>query len=102
MTMVHFFADSGEAYDHSQCSDEVKDGAVLVTPDSTAILCGAWPVVVCGKCEHFHALSEGMTWDRFESGKYLNSVYEAQRFARLFGIPQEVDLTPPERGGDWF
>jgi hypothetical protein len=44
---VHYFDESGYAYDMSQCSDDIADGDVLVVngkEKSVAVLMGAWPI----------------------------------------------------------
>lgn len=50
MVQVHRFDDSGEAYDMSQCSDDIHNGDVLVVDSSTersvAFLMDAWPICV--------------------------------------------------------
>ena len=85
---VHVFNSSGQAYNASQCSEEIKDGDVLVVKtlrlvdgqdeeQCVAILYKAWPVLVHGKCRArcFHLLEEGSTWLDLEDGdKYLPSV----------------------------
>jgi len=42
------------AYDETQCSDEIKDGDILLVQDGVAVLVEAWPVMVVGDSTVFH------------------------------------------------
>ncbi|MBH0778787.1 hypothetical protein [Nocardia bovistercoris] len=56
---IHVFATSAEAYDASQCHDDIVDGDILLVPSEEIAgwLSGAWPIAVT--CEHgeFHQLN---------------------------------------------
>jgi hypothetical protein len=57
---VHVFDDSGEAYDLSQCDDNIRSGDVLYVPseNAAAILYLAWPTVLSGyERGEFHGVS---------------------------------------------
>lgn len=73
----HVFYSSGGAYNTSQTSDAISDGDVLLVPDehSVAVLCGAWPVAVnVGAVPNeFDFLREGVTWQTFDEGRYLDA-----------------------------
>lgn len=43
-----------EAYDETQCSDEIKDGDILLVQDGVAVLVEAWPIMVVGESTVFH------------------------------------------------
>lgn len=72
MPKVHRYDTEGEAYDNSQCDDDVKDGDVLVTPYSIGILVEAWPVRAFhdGVAREddwdnaFHILTPGSDWSK--------------------------------------
>jgi hypothetical protein len=44
----------GEAYDETQCSDEIKDGDILLVQDGVAVMVEAWPIMVVGESTVFH------------------------------------------------
>jgi len=78
MPKVYEFYSTGNAYDASQCRDDIEDGDILLVPNegAVAILVRAWPVAVSPNTsgEHFHTLEDGTEWETFEDGKYLPSV----------------------------
>jgi hypothetical protein len=43
-----------EAYDETQCNDEIKDGDILLVQDGVAVLVEAWPVMAVGESTVFH------------------------------------------------
>lgn len=43
-----------EAYDETQCNDEIKDGDILLVQDGVAVLVEAWPTMVIGESTVFH------------------------------------------------
>lgn len=61
---THTFEDTGEAYDASQCNDNIKNGDVLICTEDrvVGILMEAWPVAVTIERGHFHTLAEGSSW----------------------------------------
>lgn len=70
---IHMFEDTGEAYDSSQCWDEIKDGDILSVPNerAVAVLIEAWPVAISENAGNFHAPSELLDWAKIpttESG----------------------------------
>lgn len=86
---THYFEDQGDAYDASQCLDGIKDGDLLVTPNTIGFLFKAWPVVVIGEADAFHE-AIGAPED-LEGGKYAESV-EAARKA-VFATPELIEQT---------
>lgn len=70
---VHTFGSTGEAYDHSQTSDHIKDGDILHVPSEgvTGFLNEAWPVALhhgeSGPGE-FHGVGGGYTADQVFRG----------------------------------
>jgi hypothetical protein len=74
--MIHTFECSEDAYDSSQCDDAIKDGDILVTPESVAVLVQAWPVLVKGEPGEFHTLAT--SWETLEGGRYLEASIVAQ------------------------
>lgn len=59
---VHHFESSGEAYDASQCYDEIKDGDVLVIKSErvVGVLHKAWPVALTPNFGKFHRTQDGL------------------------------------------
>jgi hypothetical protein len=43
-----------EAYDETQCSDEIKDGDILLVVDGVGVLVEAWPIMAVGDSTVFH------------------------------------------------
>jgi hypothetical protein len=57
---VHRFASTGQAYNASQCRDEIRPGDVLVVePEGVVgILISAWPTAITERTGEFHSLDE--------------------------------------------
>jgi hypothetical protein len=71
---IHEFDDSGDAYDTSQCSDEIEMGDVLVIKSEKVVgfLLSAWPCAVTvehGKLHAFSTPTPDLTDDDCGSGK---------------------------------
>ncbi|NGO67864.1 hypothetical protein [Streptomyces boncukensis] len=101
---THTFDSSAEAYDASQCRDDIRDGDVLVVPSEgiVAILNRAWPAALTTAHGELHTLTAAA--DAIEGGRYKASVEAAmQAAARL-----DVELAPlhrpvePYAAGDRF
>ncbi|RWM86479.1 MAG: hypothetical protein EOR84_30670 [Mesorhizobium sp.] len=57
---IHFFDSTGEAYDATQCDENIKNGDVLVIePEQVVGLADTWPVAVTKNAGHLHSLSDG-------------------------------------------
>lgn len=63
---VHVFDSTSLAYDVSQCSDDVRNGDVLVVPDerAVAIMLSAWPCAIAPDMsgEHFHEAATSLNF----------------------------------------
>ncbi|MBA0053474.1 hypothetical protein E0L36_22120 [Streptomyces sp. AJS327] len=101
---THTFDSSAEAYDASQCRDDIRDGDVLVVPSEgiVAILNRAWPAALTAVHGELHTLTAAA--GDIEGGRYKASVEAAaQAAARL-----DVELAPlhrpvePYAAGDRF
>lgn len=86
-----------DAYDHTQTSDEIRDGDVLhLGGDKTGVMVQAWPVEVTGnhsKESGFHTLGNGKTWDTLDDGKYKRSAEIAHAVAKKHGSTKKEDIT---------
>ena len=94
---VHTFMSTGEAYDYSQCRDDIKDGDVLWVPGNhdAAVLCSAWPVSVRKDYitdinTRFHVLKPDTTWNQYEDGKYRASARIAEALVGQNLPPVEI------------
>lgn len=57
MTQVHYFNSTGEAYDATQCSDEIKDGDVLVIRSEGVVgIADTWPFAVTEAAGNLHSI----------------------------------------------
>jgi hypothetical protein len=78
MPKVYEFYSTGNAYDASQCRDDIEDGDILLVPNegAAAILVRAWPIAVSQETagEAFHTLEDGAEWETYDDGKYLPSL----------------------------
>lgn len=84
---AHRFATTAEAYNASQCSDDIKDGDVLIAEQEgvVGIMVSAWPTALeaDGPTGAFHALADGLTWESWEleEGRYAASAKLARERA---------------------
>ncbi|ESY35392.1 hypothetical protein NKK48_30330 [Mesorhizobium sp. C386A] len=61
---IHFFDSTGDAYDFTQCIDDIKNGDVLVIESEKVVgLADTWPVAVTKEAGNLHTLDDG----KFES-----------------------------------
>lgn len=88
---THYFGSTGEAYDASQCRDEIKDGDLLVVLNEGVIgfLVQAWPVSITKGVGHFHTFSYV---DNSEE-HYQESIERALNLIKFYGL--EVDNLAP-------
>lgn len=72
--LIHFFPSAVEAYDASQCTDNIIDGDLLVIPSEgvLGILIEAWPTAITVNHGEFHR--RALSWDQIESGRYNEAV----------------------------
>ena len=84
MVQIHEFNDTGEAYDASQCDDNIKDGDILVTKTGVVgIMCKAWPVAITANAESFHQPMPGETIATvFPEVDYTESLQVAEQCAQ--------------------
>lgn len=66
MPQVHIFETTGEAYDGSQCRDDISNGDVLAVPSEgvVGVLVEAWPVAITKEHGAFHTYMPGWHWNR--------------------------------------
>lgn len=81
---VHTFGDTGEAYDASQCRDEIRDGDILHVPSESVVgfLFQAWPTAVTVESGEFSG-SADLTGIRGEG--YGASIDAARALADSLG-----------------
>lgn len=91
---VLYFESTGEAYDETQCNEDIKDGAVLVIREERVVgfLMKAWPVAVTKEYGNLHRTSEGHSPNELENGNYINSVTKACELARKYGFELQKEL----------
>lgn len=77
---IHFFRDSGSAYDASQCRDDIHDGDILVVVPEQVVgfLYKAWPVALTAEHGEFHVPNEYLPGT-------ADSWLQAQRMAKKRG-----------------
>ena len=80
-----------DAYDCTQCCDEIKDGDILIVQDGIGVMVDAWPCMVSGESSVFHKAApdfHAQTGD-----KYLAQFNAAQDSAQqLLEQAQPVDF----------
>ena len=57
---VHVFASTSEGYDETQCSDDVRDGDILLVPSEgvAGFMAEAWPTAATKEHGHFHRIAD--------------------------------------------
>jgi len=97
---VHRFRSTGEAYDSTQCRDDIRDGDVLVIEEERVVgfLVSAWPVAVTELHGELHGPLPAPARE-YREGRYAESVDHAERIARDLGFlvptPQPVPALAP-------
>lgn len=83
---VHRFASTREAYDATQCRDDIRDGDVLVVESERVVgfLDAAWPVAITEAHGEFHGLKVPAREHR--DGRYAASVERAEEIAAELGF----------------
>jgi hypothetical protein len=57
---VWTFANSGDAYDMTQCDDDLKTGDVLLIPSEKVVgITNTWPLAITKEIGHLHGVEEG-------------------------------------------
>jgi hypothetical protein len=84
---VHRFGDTWEAYDATQCRDDIADGDVLVIESEQVVgfLVEAWPVAITEAHGQFHRLTAPV--GEFRDGRYAASAERATELAGELGFP---------------
>ncbi|WP_405526816.1 hypothetical protein OG426_30545 [Streptomyces canus] len=84
---VHRFASTREAYDATQCRDDIRDGDVLVVESERVIgiLDAAWPVAITEAHVEFHGLK--IPAGEHKGGRYTASAELAEKIAAELGFP---------------
>jgi hypothetical protein len=82
---VHHFASTGEAYDATQCDENIKNGDVLVIASERVVgIADTWPFAITKEFGKLHALEEGTTIETYRDGKFAGSKEIAeQEIAKL-------------------
>ena len=77
---------TGEAYDITQCYDEIHDGDVLVVSleGVVGVMVSAWPTAVTATRGKFEGLADGYKLDGIEGGKYALAAAVAAEIADEF------------------
>lgn len=97
LPVVHEFTDSGQAYDSSQCSDDIEMGDVLVIKEERVVgfLLSAWPVAVTKAHGKFHAFTDphhpAIKPNAQDSRDWTASHDAAVKVARELGYPLATD-----------
>lgn len=81
--------DHDEVYDHTQTSDEIKDGDVMRVKNGTAAMIGAWPTMIHGKSDVLHSFKPGTSIKTIDDGTYHKTSKLADA---THGIKEEVEI----------
>jgi hypothetical protein len=99
---IHTFYDSGDAYDATQCREDIKTGDTLLIPgdDSrTKTIIGlawTWPLAITAETGHLHSALPGEFHNvLLDAGISDDQLATAVAVAREHGAPLIPDLTPP-------
>lgn len=102
--MIHTFNSTGEAYDASQCRDDIKDGDVLTIPSEKVVgfLFKAWPIAVTPEPGEFHQLEPGtdITHLGAEAGMERWECYSKREWPEGFRVWYKY-VRPEDPGQDY-
>ncbi|MFJ3248437.1 hypothetical protein [Streptomyces sp. NPDC086782] len=92
---VHRFTDTVEAYDATQCRDDIRDGDVLVVESERVVgfLDAAWPVAITEAHGEFHGLKTPAR--EHHDGRFTASAELAERIAAEHDFPLAAPPTQP-------
>ncbi|MFB7329091.1 hypothetical protein [Streptomyces sp. NPDC056190] len=92
---VHRFADTVEAYDATQCREDIRDGDVLVVEAEGVVgfLDAAWPVAITEAHGEFHGLK--IPAREHHGGRFAASAKVAERIAAEHGFPLAAKRAQP-------
>lgn len=84
---VHRFGSTFQAYNATQCRDDIEDGDVLVIEPErvTGFLVSAWPVAVTAEHGELHRLT--VPAGEYKGGAYRAAAEQAEQIARELGFP---------------
>ncbi|MFI5799085.1 hypothetical protein [Streptomyces sp. NPDC051677] len=84
---VHRFGSTSEAYDATQCRDDIRDGDVLVVESERVVgfLDAAWPVAITEAHGEFHGLK--IPAREHKDGRFAASADCAERIAAELDFP---------------
>ncbi|MCX4824230.1 hypothetical protein OG883_31115 [Streptomyces sp. NBC_01142] len=88
--MTHQFDNTREAYNHTQCRDDIRDGDVLVVRSErvVGILVKAWPAAITEAHGELHTLTAPAR--EIEGGAYAEAAETAEQAAHSYGFPLAV------------
>ncbi|MFD8545026.1 hypothetical protein [Streptomyces sp. NPDC059649] len=88
---VHHFGSTGEAYNVTQCRDDILDGDVLVIEREQVVgfLRSAWPGAITAAHGELHTFTAGPR--TIDDGRYAASVDLAEQIARDLGAPLAIE-----------
>ena len=75
----------GEVYDHTQTSDDIRDGDVLHVKGGSAVMFKAWPTMVNGNSKSLHSFDTGYSWDDEDLSHYKRAVDIAKSLKEEMG-----------------
>ncbi|MFE5851999.1 hypothetical protein ACFQ61_02065 [Streptomyces sp. NPDC056500] len=97
--MVHQFDSTDEAYDATQCRDDIRDGDVLVIEPEGVVgfLRRAWPVAITAEHGDLHTVEDDTR--TLDGGRYADSAIRAERIATEhgFALAHQGNTTEPEQ-----
>lgn len=92
MIPTHFFADSGSAYDATQCDERIKNGDTLViVADGVIGIAGTWPFAVTVETGSLHAAHPRASINAFATGTGLAVDQIRAALARAIDIADTLD-----------
>jgi hypothetical protein len=88
---AHLFESTGEAYDATQCDDDVKTGDVLIIASEKVIgIAYTWPIAVTKEHGKLHCPIDGEDVAMFRAT--FDTYREENRDALLLGMDEAVKL----------
>lgn len=85
---THYFDSSGDAYDETQCSDEIKNGDLLVIKAERIVaIADTWPFAVTKEYGKLHTPTEGVDIDSDPIfARWKDSIIEAKALMKELGF----------------
>lgn len=75
---THFFESTGEAYDATQCRDDIASGDVIVVKSEFVVgVADTWPVAVTMAHGHLHSPGDGFSLAQCLAGRAAAAGIEA-------------------------